>query len=80
MYSFILLFNSHFCYIFSSSSENEESIEDDESSTNNESQRTTSKENTPEPLTFKSLFPTMKEVYGADLKNPCEDDIFTYKK
>lgn len=76
----------HNCYyllkiilLFSSSSENEESVEDDESSTNHESPKP-STANATEPVTLKSLFPSMKEVYGCDVTNPCEDDIFKYKK
>ncbi|XP_074039446.1 polyphosphoinositide phosphatase FIG4 isoform X2 [Leptinotarsa decemlineata] len=64
----------------SSSSDNETSIEDEDSSYTNESQMTSSKESTPEPFTFRSLFPTMKEVYGTELKKPSAEDILTYKK
>lgn len=64
---------------FSSSSENEESAEDDESSTNHDSPKP-STENTTEPITLKLLFPPMKEVYGCDVTNPCDDDVFKYKK
>lgn len=64
---------------FSSSSENEESGEDDESSTNHESPKP-SIANVTKPITLKLLFPSMKEVYGCDVTNPCEDDVFKYKK
>lgn len=63
----------------SSSSDDEHSCDDDSTFTN-ESQAASSKENSPEPITFKSLFPTMKEVYGTDLKAPNKQDILMYKK
>nr|CAH7747625.1 unnamed protein product [Callosobruchus chinensis] len=62
----------------SSGSDNEESSKDEESSYTNEI--SSSKESSPEPVTFRSLFPTMKEVYGTELKSPSEADILTYKK
>ncbi|KAG5869516.1 hypothetical protein JTB14_035113, partial [Gonioctena quinquepunctata] len=64
----------------SSSSDNETSVEDEDSSYTNESQMTSSKDSTPEPFTFKSLFPTMKEVYGTELRKPSPEDILIYKK
>jgi hypothetical protein len=64
----------------SSSSSNEDSCDDEDSTYTNESQGTTSKESSPEPVTFKSLFPSMKEIYGTQLTNPKKSDIIVYKK
>ncbi|CAG9859794.1 unnamed protein product [Phyllotreta striolata] len=63
----------------SSSSDNEISLEDEESY-NTESPAVSSKDVTPEPITFKALFPSMKEVYGMELKSPSDKDIQVYKK
>lgn len=57
-----------------------DSCDDEDSTYTNESQGTTSKESSPEPITFKSLFPTMKEIYGTQLVTPKKTDIGTYKK
>ena len=63
-----------------SSSSDEDSCDDEDSTYTNESQGTTSKESSPEPPTFKSLFPSMKEIYGTQLTDPKKADIMTYKK
>ncbi|CAG9765574.1 unnamed protein product [Ceutorhynchus assimilis] len=62
-----------------SSSSNEDSS-DEEESLNSESPDTFSKDSSPEPITFKSLFPSSQEVYGFCIKQPCREDVLTYKK
>ncbi|CAH0560773.1 unnamed protein product [Brassicogethes aeneus] len=61
----------------SCSSDNEESADDD---THFSSSQISSKESSPDPLSFKNLFPNMKDVYGTDLRDPKYADILTYKK
>lgn len=63
-----------------SSSSDEDSADDDDSVYTNESQGTASKESTPEPVTFKSLFPSMQETYGTQLVEPKKVDVLTYKR
>ncbi|EFA02109.1 polyphosphoinositide phosphatase [Tribolium castaneum] len=64
----------------SSSSSDVDSCDDEDSTYTNESQGTTSKESTPEPITFKALFPSMKEIYGTQLQTPKKTDVGMYKK
>ncbi|XP_056641119.1 polyphosphoinositide phosphatase isoform X2 [Diorhabda sublineata] len=63
-----------------SSSSDEGSADEEESSNTNDSLAVPSKDTIPEPITFKSLFPTMKQVYGTELKKPNFQDVLTYKK
>lgn len=68
-------------FYFCSSTSNEESSLDDISVHTNDSQTTTSKESsTSKYITFQSLFPSMKEVYGTELKEPSRADKLLYKK
>lgn len=62
-------------YCFSSSSHEESSIEEVSINTA-DAQVQTSKER----ISFSSLFPTMKDVYGTELKSPERADMFLYKK
>lgn len=63
-----------------SSSSDEGSADEEESSNTNDSFAISSKDSIPEPITFKTLFPTMKEVYGTELKKPNPQDILMYRK
>lgn len=62
----------------STSSSEEDSAADDDCF--HESSMTGSKTSDSQPLTFKSLFPTMKEVYGTELSSPKEEDLLAYKR
>uniref|UniRef100_A0AAR5QGL2 SAC domain-containing protein n=1 Tax=Dendroctonus ponderosae TaxID=77166 RepID=A0AAR5QGL2_DENPD len=65
----------------STSSSSDEDSSGDEDSLNSDATRDTfSKDSTPEPITFKSLFPSTEEVYGFQIKKPCREDILIYKK
>ncbi|XP_030749376.1 polyphosphoinositide phosphatase [Sitophilus oryzae] len=65
----------------STSSSDTEDLSDDEDSLNSErNTESYSKASTPEPITFKSLFPSTKEVYGFEIKKPSAKDILIYKK
>lgn len=63
-----------------SSSSNEDSSDDEESLNSEPTLESFSKDSSPEPITFKALFPSTKEVYGFEIKKPCRQDILTYKK
>ncbi|XP_066248294.1 polyphosphoinositide phosphatase [Euwallacea similis] len=63
-----------------SSSSNEDSSDDEESLNTDISPDSFSKESTPEPITFKNLFPSTEEVYGFQIKEPSRQDVLTYKK
>ncbi|XP_060530474.1 polyphosphoinositide phosphatase isoform X2 [Cylas formicarius] len=63
-----------------SSSNDGDTSEDDDSFASIESHKTTSKEASPEPATFKSLFPGTQESYGFEIKKPSQEDILLYKK
>ncbi|KAK9870183.1 hypothetical protein WA026_006270 [Henosepilachna vigintioctopunctata] len=62
----------------STSSSGEESFADDDSLYTVDSSMAASKESNA--VTFKDLFPTMKEVYGTELVHPKEADLLSYKK
>lgn len=56
------------------------SSDDDESHHNaNDSQLTASKDSS-EFVSFESLFPSMREVYGTQPENPKRADILLYKR
>lgn len=61
----------------SSSLESDDS-EDDENKT--DSQLTPSKDSSSGIMTFESLFPSMRQVYGSDVGVPKKSDIILYKK
>ncbi|KAF7286543.1 hypothetical protein GWI33_004946 [Rhynchophorus ferrugineus] len=63
-----------------SSSNKEDSSDDEESLNSDRNTESFSKASTPEPITFKSLFPSTKEVYGFVIKKPSHEDILTYKR
>lgn len=64
----------------SSSSNEDSSFEDLSLSNTNDSSMSVSRENTTKKFTFHSLFPTMKEVYGTELKPLSRDDKLLYKR
>lgn len=66
-------------YSFSSSSE-DESVTDDDGFHLIDCSMTGSKISESQPVTFKSLFPTMEEVYGTKLIEPKKEDLMTYKR
>jgi hypothetical protein len=63
----------------SSSSESEETNEED-SGHNTDSQLTPSKDSSSGNITFESLFPSMRQVYGMEIEHPKKLDIFMYKR
>ncbi|KAF5294867.1 hypothetical protein FQR65_LT10665 [Abscondita terminalis] len=62
-----------------SSSAGSESSNDESSIYTNESQMTASRDSGSR-ITFDSLFPSMKQVYGSEIKEPKRSDLLTYKK
>ncbi|CAG2062765.1 unnamed protein product, partial [Timema podura] len=57
----------------SSSEESEEELD------NSDSQISPSKDSTSDNVTFEALFPSMRQVYGTEVKNPSKQDIAIYK-
>ncbi|KAI4463439.1 polyphosphoinositide phosphatase [Holotrichia oblita] len=64
----------------SSSDSSSNSSDEDSSINTNESQMTASRNSDTTPVTFSSLFPSMKEVYGYEPQKPNNSDILLYKK
>nr|CAD7406100.1 unnamed protein product [Timema poppensis] len=58
----------------SSSEESEEELD------NSDSQISPSKDSTSDNVTFEALFPSMRRVYGTEVKNPSKQDIAIYKR
>lgn len=67
-------------YSTSSSGSGTNSSEDESSINTNESQMTASRNSDNTPITFSSLFPSMKEIYGYEPQKPNNSDILLYKK
>ncbi|KAJ9595423.1 hypothetical protein L9F63_013382, partial [Diploptera punctata] len=63
----------------SSSPESEDS-DDDDNGHNTDSQLTPSKDSSSDNVTFESLFPSMREVYGMEIEVPKKSDIYMYKR
>ncbi|XP_021930224.1 polyphosphoinositide phosphatase isoform X2 [Zootermopsis nevadensis] len=63
----------------SSSSESEDTDEDDDSH-NTDSQLTPSRDSCSRNITFESLFPSMKQVYGTEIQHPKKSDVLMYKR
>jgi hypothetical protein len=63
----------------SSSSETDDSGEEDNGH-NTDSQLTPSKDSSSRLLTFESLFRSMRQVYGVEIKHPKESDIRMYTR
>ncbi|PSN50035.1 hypothetical protein C0J52_03285 [Blattella germanica] len=62
----------------SSSAESEDSDEEDNGH-NTDSQLTPSKDSSSGYVTFESLFPSMRQVYGMEIQQPKNSDIHMYK-
>lgn len=62
-----------------SSSEDSSSDEDESHQQMDDSQLITSKDSS-ELISFESLFPSMKEVYGTEPEYPKRNDIILYKR
>jgi hypothetical protein len=63
----------------SSSLETDDTGEDDNGH-NTDSQLTPSKDSSSRIITFESLFPSMRQVYGVEIKHPKESDIRMYTR
>lgn len=63
----------------SSSSETDDTGEEDNGH-NTDSQLTPSKDSSSRIITFVSLFPSMRQVYGVEIKHPKESDIRMYTR
>ncbi|XP_069675113.1 polyphosphoinositide phosphatase isoform X2 [Periplaneta americana] len=63
----------------SSSPESEDSDEEDNDH-NTDSQLTPSKDSSSGNITFESLFPSMRQVYGMEIQHPKKSDILMYKR
>ncbi|KAF5302794.1 hypothetical protein FQA39_LY01974 [Lamprigera yunnana] len=63
----------------SSDSVGSDSSNDESSIYTNESQMTASRDSGSK-ITFDSLFPSMKQVYGSEVKEPKRNDLLTYKR
>ncbi|XP_049833832.1 polyphosphoinositide phosphatase isoform X1 [Schistocerca gregaria] len=61
----------------SSTSDTEESEEEEHRS---DSQPTPSKDSSSDYITFETLFPPMRQVYGMEIENPKKADIALYKR
>lgn len=61
----------------SSTSDTEESEEEEHRS---DSQPTPSKDSSSDYITFETLFPPMRQVYGMEIENPKKADIAMYKR
>jgi len=63
----------------SSNSETDDTGEEDNGH-NTDSQLTPSKDSSSRNITFVSLFPSMRQVYGVEIKHPKESDIRMYTR
>lgn len=63
-----------------SSSSHEDSSVDEISVNTNSSSISASKENITKKFAFPSLFPTMKEIYGTELRPLSREDKLLYKR
>lgn len=66
--------------VVGSSSTGSDSSDEENSINTNESQMTVSRDSGSNPVTFQSLFPSMQQVYGQELKDPSRADVLLYKK
>jgi hypothetical protein len=77
----IFLYSDVKCVIvvLSSSSESEDTDEDN-NGRSTDSQLTPSRDSSIRNITFESLFPSMKQVYGMEIQHPKKSDILMYKR
>lgn len=66
-------------FVVCSSSGGSDSSNDESSIYTNESQMTASRDSGSR-VTFDSLFPSMKQIYGTEVKPPKRGDLLLYKK
>lgn len=67
-------------YCFDSSSEASYTSDDECNGNIADSQISGSKDSESATVTFESLFPTMRQVYGTEPETPKKADILLYKK